>query len=79
MLLAAVPGACWWYFWYHVWADVVSGVVGTAVAAAGEEVILVEDPVMMNPAQEESRLHLVIHLSTVAAHLSITHHHHTQR
>lgn len=80
MLLAVVPGVCWWYFWYHVWVDVVFGVVGTAVAAAGEEVILEEDPVMMNPVQEESQLHLVIlHLNTVAAHLSIMHHRHTQR
>lgn len=63
-----------------MWVDVVFGVVGTAVAAAGEEVILEGDPVMMNPVQEESRLYLVIlHLSTVAAHLSTMHHRHTQR
>jgi hypothetical protein len=80
MLLAVVPGVCWWYFWYHVWVDVVSGVAGTAVVAAGEEVILEKDPVMTNPVQEENQLHLVIlHLSTVAAHLSIMHHRHTQR
>jgi uncharacterized membrane protein len=80
MLLAVVPGVCWWYFWYLVWVDVVFGVIGTAVAAAGEEVILEEDPVMTNPVQEESQLHLVIlHLNTVAAHLSIMHHRHTQR
>jgi hypothetical protein len=80
MLLAAVTGVYWWYFWYRVWVDVVFGVAGTAVAAVGEEVILGEDPVTMNPAQKESQLHLVIlHLNIVVAHLSIMHHRHTQR
>jgi hypothetical protein len=64
-----------------VWVDAVFGVAGTAVAAAaGEEVILGEDPVMTNPAQRESRSHLaILRLNTVAARPSIMHLHHTQR
>jgi hypothetical protein len=63
-----------------VWVDVVFCVVGTAVASAGEEVTLEEDPLMMNLVQKESQSHLVIpHLNIVAVHLSIMHHRHTQR
>jgi len=63
-----------------VWVDVVFGTDGATAAVAGEEVILEEGHVMMNPVQEESQLHLVIlHLNTAAAHPSIMHHHHTQR
>jgi hypothetical protein len=60
--------------------DAVFGAAGTAVVAAAEEAIMEEGLVMMTPVQKESQWHLVIlHLSTVAVHPSITHHHHTQR